>query len=241
MGSSGLLRQYDHHPATVGWNQDRIRLAQTLFGASETERLTEASALLAEAAELVRDIGNAFVQSRGRPAEALDRRRIAVTARGQSLPPQLGMSPLSEEGKTEFSDPLSGIVTNICGNMLPRLTNPDGYAALSAFVNQTFLGKDLPAVKEQPWRLIGFESAPPVLDELSIGLSDIAAVLTELRADASSASKIVSAGRRGTVRGALGRCGQTVAATHSQENPETTSRGENGPSNNRMDGRGVLV
>ena len=115
------------------------------------------------------------------------------------------MNPLSEEGEAEFSDPLSGIVTDICGNMLPRLTDSDGYAALSAFVNQTLLGKDLPAVKGQPWRLIGFESAPPVLDELSIGLSDIAAVLTELRADATSASKIVSAGRRGTVRGALGR------------------------------------
>ncbi len=162
-GSSGLLRQYDHHPATVGWNQDRIRLAQTLFGASETERLTEAAGMLAEAAELVRDIGNAFVQSRGRLAEALDKRRIAVAARGQSLPPRLGMSPLSEEGGTELSVPLSGTIANICGNMLPRLTNPDGYAALSAFVNQTVLGKDIPAVEEQPWRLIGFEGAPPVL------------------------------------------------------------------------------
>ena len=204
-GSSGLLRHYDHHPATVGWNQDRIRLAQTLFGASETERLTEATGLLAEAAELVREIGNAFAQSRGRPAEALDRRRVALTARGQSLPPQLGMSPLSGEGGPELGDPLSVIISNICGNMLPRLANPDGYATLSAFVNQTVLGKNIPAVKEQPWKLIGFESAPPVLDELSTGLSDIAAVLAELRADARSASKIVSAGRRGSVRGALGR------------------------------------
>ena len=204
-GSSGLLRQYDHHPATVGWNQDRIRLAQTLFGASETERLTEAAGLLAEAAELVREIGNAFAKSQGRLAKDLDRRRIALTARGQSLPPQHGMSSLSGEGGTELSDPLSAIIANICGNMLPRLTNPDGYAALSAFVNQTVLGKDIPAVKEQPWRLIGLEGAPPVLDELSTGLSDNAAVLTEIRADARSASKIVSAGRRGTVRGALGR------------------------------------
>ena len=204
-GSSGLLRQYDHHPATVGWNQDRIRLAQTLFGASETERLTEAARLLGEAAELVRDMGNAFVQSRGRLAKDLDRRRIALTTRGQSLPPRLGLSPLSEEGGGEVSDPLSGIIADICGNMLTRLANSDGYAALSAFVNQTVLGKNLPAVKEQPWRLIGFESAPPALAELSLGLSDIAAVLTELSADARSASKIVSAGRHGTVRGALGR------------------------------------
>ena len=204
-GSSGLLRQYDHHSATVGWNQDRIRLAQTLFGATETERLTEAAGLIGEAAELVRDIGNAFVQSRGRLADALDRRRIAVAARGQSLPPRLGMSPLSEEGGTELSDPLSGIIANICGNVLPRLSNPDGYAALSAFVNETVLGKDIPAVEAQPWRLIGFKTAPPVLDELSAWLSDIAAVLTELRADASSLSRVVSIARRGPARGALAR------------------------------------
>ena len=145
-GSSELLRQHDHHPATVGWNQDRMRLAQTLFGASETERLTEAAGLLGEAAELVRDIGNAFVQSQGRLAKDLERRRIALTNRGQSLPPRIGMSPLSEDGGAEVSDPLSGIITNISGNMLPRLTNPDGYAALSAFVNQTLLGKDLGTV-----------------------------------------------------------------------------------------------
>ena len=207
-GSSELLRQHDHHPATVGWNQDRMRLAQTLFGASETERLTEAAGLLGEAAELVRDIGNAFVQSQGRLAKDLERRRIALTNRGQSLPPRIGMSPLSEDGGAEVSDPLSGIITNISGNMLPRLTNPDGYAALSAFVNQTLLGKDLAAVREQPWRLIGFESAPPVLEELSAGISDIAAVLAELCADARSASKIVSVGRRGTVKSALGRAAE---------------------------------
>ena len=207
-GSSGFLRQYDHHPATVGWNQDRMRLAQTLFGASETERLSETAELLGETAGLVRDIGNAFVRSRGRLAKDLDKRRIALTTRGQWLPPRLGKSPLSEEGGAKVSDPLSTMITNICGNMLPRLTSPDGYAALSAFVNQTLLGKDLAAAKEQPWRLIGFESAPPALDELSKGLSDIAAVLAELRADARSASKIVSVGRRGTVRGALGRAAE---------------------------------
>ena len=204
-GSSGLLRQYDHHPATVGWNQDRIRLAQTLFGASETERLTEAAGMLAEAAKLVRDIGNAFVQSRGRSSQALAKRRIALLARGQSLPPRLGKNPLSEEGAIELNDPLSGIIADICGNMLPRLTDPDGYAALSTFTDQTVLGKDVPAVKEQPWRLIALEGVPPVLSELAAGVADIAAVLAELRADTDSASKIVGAARRGNVRGALGR------------------------------------
>lgn len=204
-GSSGLLRRYDHHPATVGWNQDRIRLAQTLFGASETERLTEAAVLLQETADLVRDIGNAFVQSRGRSGQALAKRRIALLEKGQSLPPRMGKNPLSQDGAIELNDPLSTLITNICGNALPRLANPDGYTALSAFINETVLGKDVPGVREQPWRLIAFDSSPPALGELAARLADIAATLTELRANANSASRIVSAARRGGVASALTR------------------------------------
>ena len=37
------------------------RLAQTLLGASETERLAEAAKLFAQTAELLRDFGNMFV------------------------------------------------------------------------------------------------------------------------------------------------------------------------------------
>ncbi len=204
-GSSGLLRQYDHHPATVGWNQDRIRLAQTLFGASDTERLAKAATLLEETARLVRDTGNAFVLSRGRPARALAKRRTALLASGQSLPPRIGHNPLSDEGAIESNDPLSGLISDICGNMLPRLANPDGYARLSAFVNETVLGKDVSGAKEQPWRLIALEGAPPALGELAARLADIAAVLTELGADTSSANRIVSAARRGAAVTALMR------------------------------------
>ncbi len=204
-GSSGLLRQYDHHPATVGWNQDRISLAQTLFGASETERLTEAAVLLHQAANLVRDIGNAFVQSHGRPAQALDRRRIALLEKGQSLPPRMGKNPLSREDAMALNDPLSTIITHVCGNALPRLADPGGYMALSAFINETILGKDIPGVREQPWRLIAIDGAPPALGELATGLADIAATLTELRANANSARRIVSAARRGGAASALTR------------------------------------
>ena len=204
-GSSSLLRRYDHHPATVGWNQDRIRLAQTLFGASETERLTEAAVLLQEAANLVRDIGNAFVQSRDRPAQALNRRRIALLEKGQSLPPRMGNNPLSQEGAIGLNDPLSTIITHICGNALPRLADPGGYTALSAFISETVLGKDVPGVREQPWRLIAIDGAPPALGELAAGLADIAATLTELRANANSASRILSAARRSGAASSLTR------------------------------------
>ena len=206
-GSSGLLRRYDHHAGAIGWNQDRMRLVSTLFGASETERLAEAAGLLAEAAKLVRNFGNAFVRSRGRKDETTEllERCTALDVRGRHLPPRLGTSPLSGEGMTEPNDDLSGVIIHVSGNVLPRLGKPDGYVALSAFINETVLGKDIPAVRDQPWRLLGYEDAPGALGELSAGLSDLDAVITELSADADSNGKIINAARSGTAKGALAR------------------------------------
>ena len=61
--TSGLSRPYDYHPEDIDWNRSRSRLAQTLIGASETERLFKIASLLPEVAKLVRDFGNAFVLS----------------------------------------------------------------------------------------------------------------------------------------------------------------------------------
>ena len=126
--------------------------------------------------------------------------------------------------------------------MLPRLANPDGYATLSAFVNQTCAWKEHTSGERTALEAHWFqESAPPVLDELSTGLSDIAAVLAELRADARSASKIVSAGRRGSVRGALGRAAKLSRQLTHRRIQKQRAGGENGPSIDRMGGRCVLV
>ena len=206
-GSSGLLRQYDHPSGTVQWNQDRVRLAHTLFGANETERLTEAASLLAEVAKLVRDFGNAFVRQYGRSNEAreLYERCNTLGARGRRLPPRLGTSPFSDEGRPDLSDPLSDVVVDVCHNVLRRLTKPDEYMALSKYINETVLAKNIPAVRSQPWRLLGLEDAPPSLDELSAGLSDIDAVLAELSVGAGPNGGVVNIARSGAPRGALAR------------------------------------
>ena len=206
-GSSGLRRQYDHHAGAVTWNQDRVRLVHSVFGASETERLAEADELLVEAAKLVRDFGNAFVLSRGRPdtARELLKRCNDLSSRGGRLRPRLGTSPFSSDRPIEMNDPLSAIILNVCGNALLRLGKPDGYVALSTFINETVLGKDVPAVRGQSWRLLGYEGAPPALDELSEGLAEIEAVITELSTDAGSNGKIINSARSGTARKALAR------------------------------------
>ena len=205
--SSGLRRRYDHHPGAVGWNRDRIVLAQTLFGASETERLNEASGLLAEAAHLVRDFGNMFVRSRGPSDKATEllERCSALNAKGRDLPPRLGASPFSDADQAELVDALSSVITDVCSSVLPRLAHPAEYLALSVYINETMLGKRVPAVREQPWRLLGLDGAPRALDDLAEALSEIDAVLTELSADPDSNRTIVNVARSGTAEGALAR------------------------------------
>ena len=205
--SSGLRRRYDHHPGALGWNRDRIALAQTLFGASETERLNEASDLLAEAALLVRNFGNMFVRSRGPSAQVTEllERCNALNAKGRDLPPRLEASPFSEGDEAELVDPLSSVITDVCSSVLPRLANPAGYVALSAYINETLLDKRVPAVREQPWRLLGLDGAPRALDDLAGALAEIDAVLTELSADSDSNRAIVNTARSGTPEGALAR------------------------------------
>ena len=209
-GSSGLLRQYDHHPGAIGWNQDRIRLVQSLFSTNETERLAQAAGLLDELAKLVRDFGNAFVRSRGDTDDpkALFKRRSALDAKGRLLPPRLGTSPFSDENRVELGDSLSALVTEVCDKVLPRLGNTEQHKAVSAYIGNTVLRTYVPEVREQPWRLLGFLDPPLALDELSTGLSDIVAVLTEISAGPDSVRKVINAGRSGTAQRALSRAAE---------------------------------
>ena len=209
-GVSKLSRQYDHHPDAVGWNQDRIRLAQTLFGASETDRLAETAEMLEEAAQLVRGVGNVFVRSPGRavdPTNLFERCR-ALDSRARRLPPRLGTGPFSDDGLGKLDDPLSALITQVCGNVLPRLANPDQWQALSPYISNTVMGRYVPEVRAQSWRFLGLDGPPPALDDLATSLSDMSAVLTELCADEKSSQQIINAARSGSNRGALARAAE---------------------------------
>ena len=209
-GSSGLLRQNDHHPGAIGWNQDRIRLAQSLFGTNNTERLAQAAGLIEELAKLVLDYGNAFVRSR---VEADDPKALftqckALHAKGILLSPPLVTSPFSGENLGELNDSLSALVTEVCDKVLPRLLRIEQHKAVSAYITNTVLGTYLPEVRNQPWRLLGSQGAPPALDQLSSSLSDIVAVLTEMSASNDSVKKVINAARSGTAQSALSRAAE---------------------------------
>ena len=206
-GVSELSRHYDHHPDAIAWNQDRIRLARTLFGVGETERLAEATAMLTDATKLVQDFGNAFVRQPGPSDEITElwERRGTLDARGRLLPPHLGTGPFSGEGLGELNDSLSALITEICDKVLPRLDEPNQRAAVTAYINEIILDKFIPAVRGQQWRLLGLEEPPPALNELSSALADIGAVLTEFSAGPVSISNIVSTARSGPPYSALFR------------------------------------
>ena len=203
--ASGLLRQYDYHSGAVAWNLDRVRLAQTLYGTSETERLTESAGLLKEVADLVREFGNVFVRQRiqSNDSRELLERCTSLNAKGRNIHPPFAASPLSDEGGILKLDPLSAIVGDVCGNVLPRLTKQEGLKAISAYIRSTVLGERVPAVRGQPWRLLGYEDAPLALTELASGLSDIDVVITEISANAYSRVRIASCARSGSAEESL--------------------------------------
>ena len=104
-----------------------------------------------------------------------------------------------------INDPLSALITDVCGNVLRRLGDPKQSVALSAYINDTVIGAHLLSARDQPWRLIGLDGPPPALEELRAGLSEINAVLTELTRNPDSITGIVSEARSGLPKGALKR------------------------------------
>ncbi|MXY44862.1 MAG: hypothetical protein F4Y50_12550 [Dehalococcoidia bacterium] len=209
--SSRLAREYDHPPSVVAWNRERVQLAQTLFGASETERLAAVGPLLADAAELLRDFGNVFVGgSVSGQAPELGERILALLQRGHQVPPPTIATPMDSDPRLQeewspLGDNLSVLIVDICDKVLPRVPEAATYAALSAFINQSVLGRDVPAVRTQPWHLLGLHEPPDALDHIVSALLDIDAVVTELHANPESARGIVSAGSSGPSDRALAR------------------------------------
>ena len=206
-GSSGLHRQYTTDTHVVRRNQERIRIAHTLIGVSETERLGKAAKLILEVADLVRDFGNSFVRAEAsnQDGQRLNERLTDLDMRGRQLPPPLGTFSLIEGESPQLIDGVSSLVIAVCSNVLPRLARPDQYMSLSEFITETVLAKDILAAKEQPWRFIGLEDYPTALDELAQWLSDINAVIKDLTGDKGSARRIIGEARRGGTKYALFR------------------------------------
>ena len=222
-GISRLKRQYDQTSAGLAWNQARLLAAQTLLGAADTTRLSEALPLLERAADLTLRLGNGFVSGRERDLDALNTQLAELHEGGRALrpplgSPQLGVMTTSDEAPIVMTDDLSALITDLTGNVFRRLSNPDGYRPLAAYIRETVLKKHLQGALSEPWLLIGVESHPSCLDSLRSTLLDLYAVVNELAEADADEARIRRSARSGTPARALEHAALTCAQAERRRN-----------------------
>lgn len=212
-GSTGLRREYDHSELSVAWNQERMRVTNAVLGATDTERLSAALPLIEAAGRLTRVIGNAFVAAdvRGIDTNQLAERINTLGEDANQIGPRLNGRPrvldvARDQGASSLTvDPLSGLVTDLTGNVFPRLTKLDNPAALAAHLSDHVIAKSLHRAQEEPWHLLGYDMFPDSLRSLEADLYRLLAVVAALAADSSANVALVRAARAGRRESALGR------------------------------------
>lgn len=213
IGSTELRREYDHSELTVAWNQERMRVTNAVLGATGTERLAAALPLIEAASRLTRVVGNAFTAA---DVQGIDTNQLAkqINTLGEDanqIGPRLNGRPRvldvnGDRGATSLAaDPLSGLVTDLTGNVFPRLTKLDNPAALAAHLSDHVIAKSLHSAQEEPWHLLGYDTFPDSLRSLETDLHRLLAVVAALAADSSVNVALVRAARAGRREGALGR------------------------------------
>lgn len=211
-GASGLVRQYDHSALDVSWNQARVRAVVALLGATDTERLSAAVPLLDDAAVLLRDAAKLLLlgAKSGVAFDALSAMAAEVSERARALRPplggvEIGDTPLGEASSPTTLDDISNLATDVAENVLSRLSNPETYVALRAYIGETILGKHLPAVQGARWHLVGVSPYPSSLADLQQLLTDLHAVVSELSEDEGDRGRLLRNARAGGADGALAR------------------------------------
>lgn len=215
-GVSGLRRQYDHSSLSVAWNQARLRAAVTLLGETDTERLAAARPLLDDAEHIAREAGTALVLGRAGKVD-LAAFKLSITAlheRARSLKPPLGTvaigdSSIGEETPVPMSDDTAGLLTDLTGNILSRLSNRENYRALEVYIADTTINRHLLGAMREPWYLLGVDGHLRSLDRLKGALADLHAVVHEMAIDGADLAKIERSARSSVRDRALHQAAET--------------------------------
>lgn len=211
---SHLKREFDRTAPAVEWSRERTRSAAALIGTTDTARLSQALPLLDEAAELVREWGTALVVTGEPPGGDFPQRLAALHQSGRSILPRLcdtrsGDAVILGQTAPDLTDDLSATITDIAGNVIPRLHVRAEYRALAAYIAETVIDKHIAGAVAEPWRLIGIDGHPPALDTLRSVLEDLYAVVYELANDDADLTKIRNSARSGQSQTALNRAATT--------------------------------
>ncbi len=210
-GVSRLRRQYDHSESGMSWNLERVRAVLTLLGDTETNRLATALPLFKQALKLTEKIAvlNLAGKSTGPKPSQLNRQRERLNQAAFALKPPL--SPIEggvaniESQPSLRTDPLSALITDLTGNVLPRLRDADQYRAIAAYLAGTVLSNHLEGAIDQPWHFVGMQTHPGSLTQLRKLLIDLHAVVLELATPLNSAAVHSQLARLGAGQNALNR------------------------------------
>lgn len=226
-GVSGLRRQYDHSTLTVSWNQARLRSAVTLLGAPDTERLAAARPLLDVAGDVVGDAGLALVLGHAAHVDFAEMEQKAnwLHDGAREMKPPLGAveiadTAIGEEAPVPMADDLSGLLTDLTGNILPRLAKRENYRALEAYIAETTIGRHLAAAMKEPWYLLGLDGHPQSLDRLGEVLADLHAVVHEMATDGADLAKVGRSARSGGRDAALRRSAEACRRSEQRRRQE---------------------
>lgn len=216
LGSTNLRREHDHSELTVAWNRERMRVTNAILGATDTERLAAALPLLDATARLTTIVGNAFAAADVRHLDtdqladqvnSLGDQAKQVRPRLSSRERRLDIAPDQEAKESEpiTADPLSGLVTDLTGNIFPRLTKLDNPVALAAHLSDQVIAKSLRRAQREPWHLLGYNTYPQGLKSLETDLHNLLAIVAEIATDSSTEARLRRAARAGGHQGALRR------------------------------------
>nr|HMS72896.1 hypothetical protein [Baekduia sp.] len=226
-GVSGLRRQYDHSTLSVSWNQARLRSAVTLLGEADTERLNLARPLLDVAGDIVRDAGLALLLGDAAHVDfgQMQRNVTSLHDSARELRPPLGTveiadTAIGEEAPVPMGDDLSSLLTDLTGNILPRLARRENLRALEAYIAETTIGRHLAGAKAEPWYLLGLESHPSSLDRLSDLLLDLHAVVNEMATEGADFAKVGRSARSGRREEALQRAAEMCRRSEQRRRQE---------------------
>ncbi len=217
-GSSQLKREFDRTDPAVEWSRERTRSAAALIGTTDTARLSQALPLLDEAADLVREWGTALVVTGRPPGGDLPQRLAALHESGRSILPRLcdtrsGDAVILGQTAPDLTDDLSATISDIAGNVIPRLRQRSQYRALAAYIAETVIDKHIAGAASEPWRLIGIDGHPPSLDSLKSDLEDLGAVVVEMSIDEPASEKMRRAAKKGSASRSLQRAAAAARAS----------------------------
>jgi hypothetical protein len=191
--ATGLIRRNDITEREVSWNQERIIISVALIAVSDTTRLYAALGLLQRLVAPLTQVASSLVTGRRENSRQPDPMELikGIGEEANNIGPAFRVA-YTPEGKFDPVDDVSGFLTDITDNLIPRmLRGTGGFSVLAGHLRDNILGRSFAGIKAQRWYLIGLDSHPAALDEVEAILQSLYHVLYECGRNPASGNNVL--------------------------------------------------